>query len=157
MARARSFGLSIANLAHRLRAFDEVLGKELVKVVLAHEEEVIAMITQDQLYDRGINGDNVEIVSYMPYAPSTIKRKIKKGQPINRVTLRDTGKWYNSLKLVYDVDGFYVVSTDEKNKYLTDRYGPKILKLTREHLNELVRGFRPELAKKLKEYLQHGD
>lgn len=153
---AKSFGLSIRNLAYRLRKFDEVLGKELVKLVLAHEEDVISAITEDQLYDKGINGDEVEIMSYRPYAPSTIKRKKKKGQPTNRVTLKDTGKWYKSLKLIYDIDGFYIVSTDDKHKYLKERYGEKILKLTREHLNELIHNLRPELAEKLKDYLQNG-
>lgn len=154
---SKSFGLSIRNLAYRLRKFDGILGKELVKLVLAHEDEIIELITQDQLYYRGINGDEVEIMSYKPYAPSTIKRKKKKGQPTNRVTLKDTGKWYKSLKLIYDVDGFYIVSTDDKHKYLKERYGEKILKLTREHLNEVIRSFRPELAEKLKDYLQNGE
>lgn len=151
------FGLSIRNLAYRLRKFDEVLGKELVKTILDQEEEVIEAITQDQLYNRGVNGDDTEIMSYAPYAPSTIKKKIKKGQPYNRVTLRDTGEWYNSLRLVYDVDGFVVTSTDDKNKYLKKKYGPKILKIDRANLNKIIKEkVRPVLVAKLKEYLQNG-
>ena len=134
MAASKYYGLSIRNLAYRLRKFDEVLGRELVKTVLAHEQEIIEAITEDQLYERGVNGDDVEIMTYAPYAPSTVKRKIRKGQPYNRVTLRDTGEWYKSLRLIYDVDGFYLTSTDYKNKYLKDKYGPKILKLTKENL-----------------------
>lgn len=154
---SRYFGLSIRNLAWRLRKFDEVLGKELVKAVLAHEEDVIEAITEDQLYTRGVNGDDTEIMSYKPYAPRTIKKKIKKGQPYDRVTLKDTGEWYKSLRLVYDVDGFVVTSTDDKNKYLKDRYGPKILKLDRNNLNKVIRDkVRPVLVTKLKEYLQNG-
>ena len=38
---SRYYGLSIQNLAYRLRKFDEVLGRELVKTILAHEQEVI--------------------------------------------------------------------------------------------------------------------
>lgn len=151
------FGLSIRNLAYRLRKFDEVLGKELVKTILDQEEEVIEAITQDQLYNRGVNGNDTEIMSYAPYAPSTIKKKIKKGQPYNRVTLRDTGEWYNSLRLVYDVDGFVVTSTDDKNKYLKEKYGPKILKIDRANLNKIIKEkVRPVLVAKLKEYLQNG-
>lgn len=151
------YGLSIDNLAYRLRKFDEVLGRELVKAVLSNEEEIIEAITQDQLYNRGVDGDDVEIMSYKPYAPSTIKKKIKKGQPYDRVTLRDTGKWYKSLKLVYDVDGFILVSTDNKHKYLVERYGPKILKLDKANLNRVIKDkVRPILVTKLKEYLQNG-
>ena len=155
---AKAFNLSLSNLAYRLRKFDEILGKELVNVVLAHKEEILTAITQDQLYEQGINGAGVSIMSYQPYAPSTIKRKQKKGQPYNRVTLKDTGEWYKSLDLVYDVDGFYVYSTDDKNTYLKKRYGDKILRLSNSNLNQVLRDtIRPHLARKLKEYLQHGD
>ena len=136
---SRYYGLSIRNLAYRLRKFDEVLGRELVKTVLAHEQEIIEAITEDQLYERGVNGDDTEIMSYAPYAPSTIKRKIKKGQPYNRVTLKDTGEWYKSLRLIYDVDGFYLTSTDDKNKYLKDKtclivtHRPKLTEICNKH------------------------
>ena len=75
----------------------------------------------------------------------------------NRVALKDTGEWYKSLRLIYDVDGFYLTSTDDKNKYLKDKYGPKILKLTKENLKNIIYKYiRPELSVKLKEYLQNG-
>ena len=50
MAASKYYGLSIRNLAYRLRKFDEVLGRELVKTVLAHEQEIIEAITEYQLY-----------------------------------------------------------------------------------------------------------
>ena len=111
------FNTSIRNLAWRLRKFEEVLAKNLAKEMHAHEDEIIEMI-QHQLYDKGINGAGVEIKSYMPYKPSTIRKKQKKGQPFDRVTLRDTGQWYNSLVLVDDIEGFFITSTVAKNKYI---------------------------------------
>lgn len=151
------FNTSIRNLAWRLRRFDEILGKELVNEIMAHEDEIIEAVIQNQLYDRGINGAGIEIMSYEPYRPSTIKKKRKKGQPYNRVTLKDTGEWYASLKLVYDSDGFFITSTDEKNKYLKQKYGPKILRLTNENLTIILNKYiRPNLKVKLENYLKNG-
>lgn len=153
----RYFNTSIRNLAYRLRKFDDILGRELVNEIMSHEDEIIDCIIQNQLYDRGVNGNDVEIMSYEPYRPRTVKKKIKKGQPYNRVTLKDTGEWYASLKLVYDSDGFFITSTDEKNKYLKQKYGANILRLTNQNLSMILNTYiRPSLAKKLKKYLQNG-
>ena len=153
----RYFNTSIRNLAWRLRKFDEILGKELVNEIMSHEKEIIEAVVQNQLYERGINGTGVEIMSYEPYRPRTIKNKQSKGQPYNRVTLKDTGEWYNSLRLVYDVDGFFITSTDEKNTYLKKKYGPTILRLTNENLSMILNKYiRPNLKVKLEKYLKNG-
>lgn len=153
----RYFNTSIRNLAWRLRKFDEILGKELVNEIMSHEKEIIEAVVQNQLYERGINGTGVEIMSYEPYRHRTIKNKQRKGQPYNRVTLKDTGEWYNSLRLVYDVDGFFITSTDEKNTYLKKKYGPTILRLTNENLSMILNKYiRPNLKVKLEKYLKNG-
>lgn len=153
----RYFNTSIRNLAWRLRKFDEILGKELVNEIMSHEKEIIEAVVQNQLYERGINGTGVEIMSYEPYRPRTIKNKQRKVQPYNRVTLKDTGEWYNSLRLVYDVDGFFITSTDEKNTYLKKKYGPTILRLTNENLSMILNKYiRPNLKVKLEKYLKNG-
>lgn len=153
----RYFNTSIRNLAWRLRKFDEILGRELVNEIMSHEKEIIEAVVQNQLYEHGINGTGVEIMSYEPYRPRTIKNKRRKGQPYNRVTLKDTGEWYNSLRLVYDVDGFFITSTDEKNTYLKKKYGPTILRLTNENLSMILNKYiRPNLKVKLEKYLKNG-
>ena len=149
------FNTSIRNLAWRLRKFEEVLAKNLAKEMHANEDEIIEMI-QHQLYDKGINGAGVEIKSYMPYKPSTIRKKQKKGQPFDRVTLRDTGQWYNSLVLVDDIEGFFITSTVAKNKYIKQKYGPKVVRLTNENLSILLNKIRPVLKVKLEEYIKSG-
>ena len=94
---------------------------------------------------------------FRSYRPRTIKNKQRKGQPYNRVTLKDTGEWYNSLRLVYDVDGFFITSTDEKNTYLKKKYGPTILRLTNENLSMILNKYiRPNLKVKLEKYLKNG-
>ena len=151
------FNTSLRNLNYRLRKFKAILSQELENIILDNENIIVEMITQQQLYEQGIEGRGIEISSYAPYAESTIRKKIKKGQPTNRVTLKDTGDFYKSLRIEFDDKGFYIVSNDFKSPYLLKKYGPTIFKLTDENLETLIRKYiKPTLAVKLKEYLQNG-
>ncbi len=151
------FNTSLRNLNYRLRKFKTILSQELENTILDNESVIVEMITQQQLYEQGIEGRGIEILSYAPYAESTIRKKIKKGQPTNRVTLKDTGDFYKSLRIEFDDKGFYIASNDFKSPYLLEKYGPTIFRLTDENLKILIHRYvRPALTVKLKEYLQNG-
>lgn len=146
------FNASIRNLVYRLRKFKDILNDELKNEIMKHEDVIIQMVVRDQLYDQGIEGRGISIMSYQPYTARTMQIKQRKGQPYDRVTLRDTGEFYSSLHVEFDDDGFYVTSTDDKAKYLLARYGKTIFRLTNQNFTELLRNYiRPELRQKLKE------
>lgn len=146
------FNASIRNLVYRLRKFKDILNDELKNEIMKHEDVIIQMVVRDQLYDQGIEGRGISIMSYQPYTARTMQIKQRKGQPYDRVTLRDTGEFYSSLHVEFDDDGFYVASTDDKAKYLLARYGKTIFRLTNQNFTELLRNYiRPELQQKLKE------
>lgn len=146
------FNASIRNLVYRLRKFKDILSDELKNEIMKHEDVIIQMVVRDQLYDQGIEGRGISIMSYQPYTARTIQIKQRKGQPYDRVTLRDTGEFYSSLHVEFDDDGFYVTSTDDKAKYLLARYGKTIFRLTNQNFTELLRNYIiPELQQKLKE------
>lgn len=151
------FNTSLRNLVYRLRKFKSVLDLELKNEILRHEDVIIKMVTQEQLYEKGIEGRGIEISSYNPYKPRTIKKKIRKGQPYDRVTLKDTGEFYASLHVEHDDEGFYVTSSDDKSQYLLKRYGKTIFRLTDENLKVLLHDYiRPSLKQKMKEYIKNG-
>lgn len=151
------FNTSLRNLVYRLRKFKSVLDSELKNEILRHEDVIIKMVTQEQLYEKGIEGRGIEISSYSPYKPRTIKKKIRKGQPYDRVTLKDTGEFYASLHVEHDDEGFYVTSSDDKSQYLLKRYGKTIFRLTDENLKVLLHDYiRPSLKQKMKEYIKNG-
>lgn len=151
------YNTSLKNLIFRLRRFKEIIHEELEEEILENKAVIIRMITQDQLYERGINGKNVFIASYKPYTPRTIQNKIRKGQPTDRVTLKDTGEFYDSFNVVYDENGFYITSDDEKAKYLVEKYGEEIFRLTNENLSTLLREYiKPILIIKLRMHLNNG-
>lgn len=157
MPRSKYYNLSIRNLANRLRKFRDILDEELEKEIMAHQDEIVALIAHEQLFYEGATGRGVEIASFAPYAPRTIRNKQRKGQPYDRVTLRDTGKFHGSLHLEFDNEGFLVVSEDPKSKYLTKKYGKDILRLSDENLKYIMKEFiRPEIQKKFKERFLNG-
>lgn len=150
---ARYYNASIRNLVYRLRKFKPVLESALKEEVEKHSDFLTDCI-RIQL-DLGLNGYYNEIQP--PYAPRTIKNKIRKGQPTDRVTLKDTGVFYGSLNLEYDDEGFRITSDDSKAKYLIAKYGDSILRLQNDDLNRFLKFYiRPALAERMKQYINNG-
>lgn len=147
----KRYNTTFRNLEYRLRAFKENLPALLEDIVRDKEDVIVSAIADNQLYGRGITGSGQKIMDYAPYAPRTIRAKKKKGQPTTRVTLRDTGEFHRSMFLVVDSEGFYITSDDSKTKFLTDKYGDKIFRLTDKNLTRIIRShIRKEFIKRLK-------
>lgn len=91
-----------------------------------------------QLYEYGINSLGIRIDTYQPYTPYTVRIKQEKGQPYDRVTLRDTGDFQKSFGVVFEPVGFYITATDYKTQDLIDKYGEKIFGLTKENRQEVA-------------------
>lgn len=101
-----------------------------VEIMIENEHIILDMNTDDQLFLQGITADNVPIINSEPYAPFTIAVKRQKGQPVNRVTLRDSKDFHDSFKLKKDSNKVTITATDEKTFELTLRYGDSIFGLT---------------------------
>ena len=112
------------------------------------------MITEEQLYEQGIRGDDVFIADYAPYSPLTIQIKQAKGQPTDRVTLRDEGDYHRSFYIKVGSDHFEVKASDSKAEKLAREYGEEIMQFTDENLYEVIWSYiYPALIFKLKEML----
>lgn len=144
--------VSIKNLMHRLRKFEYILDEELENEIKDNVDFIIDAIAK-QMED-GYNGSDNPIVP--PYSDRWKKVRYKVGLPIDRVTLKFTGEFHNSLYVEYGRagdtrGGFKVYASDDKAKYLIARYGKQILRLSDENLKELLwTRIRPSLTKKLK-------
>ncbi len=72
-------------------------------------------------------GQNKEEKAITPlYAPSTVSKKKRKGQPYDRVTLKDKGEFYNKMGAQVDNEQVLIGSGVEYAKYLEARYGIQI-------------------------------
>lgn len=136
------------------------VGKELEtgeiakKIVRDNDNILIDMNAQDQLYAKGVNRLGVRIDEYQPYRPLTIQVKIEKRQPYDRVTLKDTGEFYDSFYVETAEDRFYIKASDEKTNWLIKKYGAEIFGLTNDSLAEFINDYvRDEAYNRVKEIL----
>lgn len=146
----------ITNLLDRVKKVKEALdaGRIAKEIVRDNDNILIDMNAQDQLFDKGVNRLGVRIDEYRPYSPFTIKVKIEKRQPYDRVTLKDTGEFYDSFYVETAEDRFYIKASDEKADWLIKKYGAEIFGLTNEALAEFINDYvKDEAVKKVKEIL----
>jgi hypothetical protein len=146
----------ISGLIDKFKKVGEELdtGEIAKKIVRDNDNILIDMNAQDQLYAKGVNRLGVRIDEYQPYRPLTIQVKIEKRQPYDRVTLKDTGEFYDSFYVETAEDRFYIKASDEKTNWLIKKYGAEIFGLTNDSLAEFINDYvRDEAYNRVKEIL----
>lgn len=113
-------------------------GTLLQSIIADNERFIVDCVANKQLYEQGQNALGVYIDSYMPYSPITVEIKKQKGQPYDRVTLRDTGDFQKSIKVDANRTEFEIVATDRKTPALLGKYGEEIFGLTPENKGVLI-------------------
>jgi hypothetical protein len=97
------------------------------------QNEIIRLNTEDQLEEFGIDSKGRQLGIYKQ---TTVSYKIQKGQRYDHVTLKDTGKFYNSFNIRVNVNEI-VIDADDTTYYdvpLFDVWGVDVLGLTDENL-----------------------
>lgn len=130
----------ITDLRKRVADFNEALtsGRIIQNIIWDNESYIVDLNAEEQLFEQGINCLGVEISDYAPYSPVTIAIKEAKGQPTNRVTLRDEGDFESSLFLEVGDKQFEIKASDFKTEDLIKKYGRQILGLTDENIAILI-------------------
>lgn len=89
------------------------------------------------------------------YTANTVAYKRRKGQPANRVTLRDTGDFHDSVFAVFEGDEITLYADDEKTPKLIAKYGTDVLGLDQDSIKKLIEQLRPimqdDFAKKIRQ------
>lgn len=133
---------SIEQLQKRVETFDMNLNNGVYVRDIIDDGMTTAFIidanAEEQLYMQGVNRLGVDIMDYMPYTPLTIAIKEEKGQPTNRVTLRDEGDFESSFFLEVGEKQFEIKAGDFKTDDLIKKYGRQILGLTNENIAILI-------------------
>lgn len=106
---------------------------DALKVVTGNRSiqfEALRLNRQVQLYEKGVGVDGRTLRSVYArggavYSPNTEFIKREKGQPINRVTLRDTGAFYSTFKVKTIANGDLVIdaNTIKDGEDLQDNFG----------------------------------
>lgn len=111
-------------------------------------------VINKQLFREGIDGDGEKLVNSRTkssgYARTTIRLKIRKGDPVDRITLRDEGDFYRSINIDAFADRFEITSDVDHDEYIVKRYGRNVLKVTNENFREFMNNyFVPNLKKQI--------
>lgn len=131
---------SILDLQKRVILFNDGLtsGKFIQQIVWDNDAYIVDLNAENQLYEQGVNNLGVDIMDYAPYTPLTISIKEEKGQPTNRVTLRDEGDFEASFFLDVNDKQFEIKASDFKTEDLIKKYGRQILGLTPENISRVI-------------------
>lgn len=87
-------------------------------VVRYFQDEIIEMNQERLFTGRYVEGHRIE----PEYTQLTEEEKRKKGQPFDRVTLKDTGDYYESFYVQASASQFYTGARDEKSESLSEKY-----------------------------------
>lgn len=146
----------LESLQKRVQSFNEGLtgGRIISDIIQNNEWEIVDMNTQNQLYEQGITATGISIADYDPYSDYTIKLKMMKGQPVDRVTLRDEGDFHRSFEVETDNEKMTIVASDKKTVKLLHRYGDDIMGLTQENIEKFEKEtLMPEIMKQAQQIL----
>lgn len=106
------------------------------------QERIIYLNTHDQLFEKGQDklGRTLESIGGQ-YAPYTVQLKMQKGQPTDRITLKDTGAFYESFKVVVPSGADYVMIVANPIKDgddINEEWGGHVIGLNRENMQEVI-------------------
>lgn len=108
----------------------------ILGLIQGEERTVLDLNRESQLFDLGEDANSREIRPR--YTPYTIQIKRLKGQPIDRVTLKDTGDFYRSFDIVYTADAFEILALDSKTQKIVAKYGYEVLGLSDDSLQFVI-------------------
>ncbi len=137
------------NELHRLKRRVPVILMEVLEDKF--QQPIIDAITDDQLFNRGVDSENRKIRP--PYAPLTILHKKRVGLPYDRVTLFETGEFHSHVILEFD-DTFFTVGNDDpdfpKVNSLYFRYGNDVLGLAEPNIEKIGKMAKDDFIKEVK-------
>lgn len=114
---------------------------------------IIDYNANEQMYKRG--EDSKGSIIRPAYRPATVRIKKAKGQPTNRVTLKDSGRFHRTL-IVTPKDNHVEITSDlHYSKYLFRKYGDDVLGIQEELLKDFVKLYvLPKIEAEAKEKLK---
>jgi len=107
--------------------------------------------TTSQLYEEGEDstGRKLEDIGG-GYSPFTIEEKTRKGQPTDRVTLKDTGAFYLSFQVIPFKGGFRIIADPRKDDTnLFREWGKDIVGLNDENTQIVINFYKDAILEKI--------
>lgn len=129
----------------QLRTVKKSITRFIGKSALRNENIITEAITEDQMFDKGIDGLGRSLGSYAPRTiqyKTTIAGRLGRSTRIDHITLRDTGAFHKSVAVKLQSDGLKIESDPQKeDTNLIDEFGEEILFLTPENLDDFQKNY----------------
>jgi len=97
----------------------ESIHRKVSSVIERNTKDLIPDLIRERLFTEGTYSDGTPITTFhaqppLVYSSATVGIKKSKGQPTDRVTLKDRGKFYSTIKVSYQQDGFTIDGDTDK-------------------------------------------
>lgn len=127
----------VSRFTRKIKALENAINPTIKKTIEGNKPLIIDQQTNEQLYE-GKDADTKDIKP--SYALSTRIVKRKKGQPIDRVTLKDSGDLYKSIKVDAKTNEMIITANVAYFKYLVTHYsGNNLLGLDKAFLDKFTK------------------
>lgn len=111
--------MDYTTVAAMQRRFKKLSIEGVIAISLDQEKEAYLDLQREQFAE----GEKSTGNPILPlYAASTVKKKIRKGLPYDRVTLYETGKYWGELYASIDTTGLHIGSEAEYAIWIERRY-----------------------------------
>jgi len=139
------FDDSILNdLKSTVEMLEKTINSSIQESITQNNQVILELQTQEQMY-QGKDSKGIDIKP--AYADSTIKIKRRKRQPTDRVTLFDTGAFYNSLEIIAGQNDAIIRTIISYSVFLVDKYAD-ILGLDEESWTKFLENYTIPTIKK---------
>ena len=140
---------TVSRFNAKLLELKNSINKSIQNSISTNKAVLIEQQTGGQ-FDKGQDSQGIQFVP--KYAFSTKVAKRRKGQPTDRVTLRDTGKLYNNIEIQAQTTQAIITANVEYFKYLVAHYDKNtILGIQTEAMKDFLNKFTlPEIEKNFK-------
>jgi len=105
----------------------KLIDKGIQNAVERYKNELIDYQVNRQWFDEGEMADGTKIKPlnkpYKVYSQFTVKKKRSKGQPTDRVTWKDTGRFHASVRILVLEDRFIIEVDPSAYRKLVAQYG----------------------------------
>lgn len=119
---------------------------ESIRQTETQNESELIKAQQDQMY-AGLLATGLKIKP--PYKRRTIAIKRRKGQPTDRVTLKDKGDFYSGIQVTIGTKVIGFTSRDRKTSMLEEKYTKDIFGLNKKSVKKFRPSFIMSMAKNI--------
>lgn len=134
-----------------LKKFEGVSVLDAAKSAIIETREYAVAVQKVQLF-QGLESTDLKIIP--SYAAKTVAIKKRKGQPTDRVTLKDTGAFYRGIRIDVVGELIRIDSVDPKKSDLETKYGKEIFGLGTQARTDYIPKLKIAFVKNIRGYLR---